>query len=192
MPSTMFTSTLAHKFGYLRNDELRISQCHDTGSLLYLRGIRSDDLNWMPTNKTWNHTRMYIRNTDIFITSSSIILLDLSFNQFDSEIPKELGSLYCPMIMNLGHNWLFGVISAEIAEAKKLAVLDLSHNELERPIPNMFSSLSLSDINLSNNQLNGSIPELGTLVTFPQSHSGRKPIEKEEVQGRCCKGRFAA
>ncbi|KAG8052003.1 hypothetical protein GUJ93_ZPchr0001g32814 [Zizania palustris] len=73
------------------------------------------------------------------------------------------------MIMNLGHNWLFGVISAEIAEAKKLAVLDLSHNELERPIPNMFSSLSLSEINLSNNQLNGSIPELGTLVTFPQS-----------------------
>ncbi|KAL5228107.1 hypothetical protein ABZP36_016372 [Zizania latifolia] len=169
MPSTMFTGTLAQKFGYLRNDELRISQCHGTGSLLYLRGIRSDDLNRMPTNKTCNRTRMYIRNTGIFITNSSMILLDLSFNQLDSEIPKELGSLYCLMIMNLGHNWLSGVIPAELAEAKKLAVLDLSHNKLEGPIPSMFSSLALSEINLSNNQLNGSIPELGSLATFPRS-----------------------
>ncbi|KAK3161772.1 hypothetical protein QOZ80_1BG0081200 [Eleusine coracana subsp. coracana] len=160
---------IGRPYVYLRNDELS-SECRGTGSLLEFTSIRSEDLSRMPSKKLCNFTRMYMGNTEYtFNKNGSMIFLDLSFNQLDSEIPKELGTMYYLMIMNLGHNLLSGLIPSELAGAKKLAVLDLSHNQLEGPIPNSFSSLSLSEINLSNNQLNGSIPELGSLATFPKS-----------------------
>ncbi|KAL5228662.1 hypothetical protein ABZP36_016927 [Zizania latifolia] len=156
-------------FVYLRNDELS-SECRGKGSLLEFTSIRPDDLSRMPSKKLCNFTRMYVGSTEYtFIKNGSMIFLDLSFNQLDSAIPMELGSMYYLMIMNLGHNLLSGAIPTELAEAKKLAVLDLSHNQLEGPIPNSFSALSLSEINLSNNLLNGTIPELGSLATFPKS-----------------------
>ncbi|WVZ69056.1 hypothetical protein U9M48_017906 [Paspalum notatum var. saurae] len=159
---------IGRPYVYLRNDELS-SECHGKGSLLEFTSIRPEDLSRMPSKKLCNFTRVYMGSTEYtFAKNGSMIFLDLSFNQLDSEIPKELGNMYYLMIMNLGHNLLSGVIPPELAGAKKLAVLDLSHNQLEGPIPNSFSTLSLSEINLSNNQLNGSIPELGSLATFPK------------------------
>ncbi|PUZ55037.1 hypothetical protein GQ55_5G180200 [Panicum hallii var. hallii] len=159
---------IGRPYVYLRNDELS-SECHGKGSLLEFSSIRPEDLSRMPSKKICNFTRVYMGSTEYtFNKNGSMIFLDLSFNQLDSKIPKELGSMYYLMIMNLGHNLLSGLIPPELASAKKLAVLDLSHNQLEGPIPNSFSSLSLSEINLSNNQLNGSIPELGSLATFPR------------------------
>ncbi|KAG2600292.1 hypothetical protein PVAP13_5KG472500 [Panicum virgatum] len=159
---------IGRPYVYLRNDELS-SECHGKGSLLEFSSIRPEDLSRMPSKKMCNFSRVYMGSTEYtFNKNGSMIFLDLSFNQLESEIPKELGSMYYLMIMNLGHNLLSGLIPPELASAKKLAVLDLSHNQLEGPIPNSFSSLSLSEINLSNNQLNGSIPELGSLATFPR------------------------
>lgn len=158
---------IGRPYVYLRNDELS-SECHGKGSLLEFTSIRTEDLSRMPSKKLCNFTRVYMGSTEYtFAKNGSMIFLDLSFNQLDSEIPKELGNMYYLMIMNLGHNLLSGFIPPELAGAKKLAVLDLSHNQLEGPIPNSFSTLSLSEINLSNNKLNGSIPELGSLATFP-------------------------
>ncbi|KAF8678499.1 hypothetical protein HU200_046253 [Digitaria exilis] len=169
---------IGRPYVYLRNDELS-SECRGKGSLLEFSSIRPEDLNRMPSKKICNFTRVYMGSTEYtFNKNGSMIFLDLSFNQLDSEIPKELGSMYYLMIMNLGHNLLSGLIPPELASAKKLAVLDLSHNQLEGPIPNSFSSLSLSEINLSNNQLNGSIPELGSLATFPR-------ISYENNSGLC-------
>ncbi|CAO2166193.1 unnamed protein product [Urochloa humidicola] len=159
---------IGRPYVYLRNDELS-SECHGKGSLLEFSGIRPEDLSRMPSKKMCNFTRVYIGSTEYtFNNNGSMIFLDLSFNQLDSEIPKELGNMYYLMIMNLGHNLLSGLIPPELASANHLAVLDLSHNQLEGPIPTSFSSLSLSEINLSNNQLNGSIPGLGSLATFPK------------------------
>ncbi|RLN24038.1 hypothetical protein C2845_PM07G07550 [Panicum miliaceum] len=87
----------------------------------------------------------------------------------DSEIPKEVGNMYYLMIMNLGYNNLSGVIPAALAGARLLAVLDLSHNMLEGPIPSSLESLALSEINLSNNRLSGTIPQRGSLATFPST-----------------------
>jgi protein brassinosteroid insensitive 1 len=160
---------IGRPYVYLRNDELS-NQCRGKGSLLEFTSIRSEDLRRMPSKKLCNFTRMYMGNTEYtFNKNGSMVFLDLSFNQLDSEIPKELGSMYYLMIMNLGHNLLSGLIPSELAGAKKLAVLDLSHNQLEGQIPNSFMTLSLSEINLSNNLLNGSIPELGSLATFPKA-----------------------
>ncbi|CAD6237061.1 unnamed protein product [Miscanthus lutarioriparius] len=169
---------IGRPYVYLRNDELS-SECHGKGSLLEFTSIRPEELSRMPSKKLCNFTRVYMGSTEYtFNKNGSMIFLDLSFNQLDSEIPKELGNMFYLMIMNLGHNLLSGVIPPELAGAKKLAVLDLSHNQLEGPIPNSFSTLSLSEINLSNNQLNGSIPELGSLFTFPK-------ISYENNSGLC-------
>jgi protein brassinosteroid insensitive 1 len=169
---------IGRPYVYLRNDELS-SECHGKGSLLEFTSIRPEELSRMPSKELCNFTRVYMGSTEYtFNKNGSMIFLDLSFNQLDSEIPKELGNMYYLMILNLGHNLLSGVIPPELAGAKKLAVLDLSHNQLEGPIPNSFSTLSLSEINLSNNQLNGSIPELGSLFTFPK-------ISYENNSGLC-------
>ncbi|XP_066312438.1 brassinosteroid LRR receptor kinase BRI1-like [Miscanthus floridulus] len=169
---------IGRPYVYLRNDELS-SECHGKGSLLEFTSIRPEELSRMPSKKLCNFTRVYMGSTEYtFNKNGSMIFLDLSFNQLDSEIPKELGNMFYLMIMNLGHNLLSGVIPPELAGAKKLAVLDLSYNQLEGPIPNSFSTLSLSEINLSNNQLNGSIPELGSLSTFPK-------ISYENNSGLC-------
>uniref|UniRef100_J3KZ08 non-specific serine/threonine protein kinase n=1 Tax=Oryza brachyantha TaxID=4533 RepID=J3KZ08_ORYBR len=167
---TMFTSTLAQNLWYLRNDEMSISQCHGTGSLIPLTGIRSDDLNRMPSTKSCNFHPKNIGNTDIQTIEFSMVFLDLSFNQLNSTIPMELGNMHYLVILNLGHNQLYGMIPKELDGARVLMVLDLSHNKLEGPIPTSFSKLlMLLEINLSNNRLNGSIPNNWALSMFPRS-----------------------
>ncbi|OAY84876.1 Brassinosteroid LRR receptor kinase [Ananas comosus] len=155
------------RYVYLRNDES--SRCHGTGSLLEFGGIRPEDLNRLPSKKLCNFTRVYIGSTQYtFNNNGSMIFLDLSYNQLQGDIPKELGNMYYLMILNLGHNLLSGLIPLDLGNLHHVAVLDLSHNALEGPIPPSFSALSLSEIDLSNNELNGSIPELGSLATFPR------------------------
>ncbi|KAJ1283456.1 hypothetical protein BS78_03G129600 [Paspalum vaginatum] len=163
---TSLTPITRQHFVYLRNDELSNYQCHGKGSLVDFTGIRSEDLSRMTSKKACNFTKMYFDIYSMF-NNFSMIFLDLSFNQLDSEIPRELGNMYYLMILNLEHNSLSGMIPAELGDAKHLAVLDLSHNLLEGSIPSSFVSLSLSEFDLSNNELSGMIPELGSLATFP-------------------------
>ncbi|KAM0902309.1 hypothetical protein ACQ4PT_019356 [Festuca glaucescens] len=161
--------SLGRPFVYLRNDQQN-SKCRGSGSVLAIVGIRSQALTRMASKKLCNSTRMYMGSTEVMLNrNGSMIFLDLSFNQLDSNIPKELGNMFYLMILNLGHNFLSGAIPAKLGGSKKLAVLDLSHNQLEGPIPSSFSILSLSEINLSYNRLNGSISEQGSLATFPGS-----------------------
>ncbi|XP_021313599.1 brassinosteroid LRR receptor kinase BRI1 [Sorghum bicolor] len=157
------------KFAYLRNGEQRNTyQCRGKGSLVDITGIRQSDLSRMPSKKACSFTRVYLVSTSN-INCFSFRFLDLSFNQLDSEIPKDLGSMNCLMIMNLGYNRLSGVIPAALAGAKLLQILDLSHNLLEGQIPSSFSTMSLTEVDLSNNRLSGMVPELGSLATFPAS-----------------------
>jgi protein brassinosteroid insensitive 1 len=161
---------------YLRNQEPRSGECRGKGNLLQTNGVRSDDLNRMASKKLCNFTvyyftvLYYLSSRDFaFTPNSSMVYLDLSFNQLDSEIPKELGNMNYLIVLNLGNNLLSGAIPDELGDAKKLLGLDLSHNQLEGPIPGSFSTLALEDIDLSYNKLNGSVPVLGPLVTFPES-----------------------
>ncbi|XP_072994975.1 brassinosteroid LRR receptor kinase BRI1-like [Typha latifolia] len=165
------------RYVYLRNDES--SECRGTGSLLEFGGIRPEDLNRLPSKRLCNFTRVYMGSTQYtFNNNGSMIFLDLSFNQLEGEIPKEIGTMYYLMILNLGHNLLSGLIPLDLGNLQHVAVLNLSHNALEGPIPPSFSALSLSEIDLSNNKLNGSIPELGSLATFP-------PYRYENNSGLC-------
>uniref|UniRef100_A0ACD5W923 Uncharacterized protein n=1 Tax=Avena sativa TaxID=4498 RepID=A0ACD5W923_AVESA len=158
---------------YLRNQEPRSWECHGRGNLLDTNGVRSDDLKRMASKKLCNFTAMYLSSREFsFTPNGSMAYLDLSFNQLDSEIPKELGNMNYLTVMNLGNNLLSGAIPDQLGDAKNLLSLDLSHNQLEGPIPGSLSTLSLSEIDLSYNKLNGSIPVLGSLSTFPESKYG--------------------
>ncbi|PKA50939.1 Systemin receptor SR160 [Apostasia shenzhenica] len=156
------------RYVYLKNDGS--TYCRGSGNLLEFAGIRQEDLDRLPSRRTCNFTRVYMGSTQYtFNNNGSMIFLDLSYNQLEGPIPKELGKMFYLMILNLGHNKLAGVIPPDLGGLHDIGVLDLSHNGLEGPIPESFSSLSmLSEIDLSNNKLNGTIPELGQLATFPR------------------------
>lgn len=66
----------------------------------------------MASNKLCKFTMMYLGMGlgSPFNGNGSMIFLDLSFNQLESEIPKELGNMSYLIIMNLGHNLLSGAI----------------------------------------------------------------------------------
>ncbi|XP_021826653.1 LRR receptor-like serine/threonine-protein kinase FLS2 [Prunus avium] len=93
--------------------------------------------------------------------------IDLSSNNFEGEIPEEVGSLIVLCTLNLSMNRLTGEIPSSIGKLHWLETLDLSHNLLSGPIPQNFSSLTfLSHLNLSYNNLIGKIPSGNQFETF--------------------------
>ncbi|KAJ8447029.1 hypothetical protein Cgig2_033598 [Carnegiea gigantea] len=155
------------KYVYLRNDASK--ECHGTGNLLEFSGIRQEALDRIPTRNTCNFTRIYRGNTQpTFNHNGSMIFLDLSSNNLEGSIPKELGSMSYLSILNLGHNNLSGPIPPQLGGLKAIGVLDLSHNHLSGQIPPSLAGLTLlTEIDLSNNELSGEIPETGQFETFP-------------------------
>jgi protein brassinosteroid insensitive 1 len=158
-------------YTYLRYQGPRSDECRGRGDMIETSGIRSVDLNRrMANKKLCNFTMLHLSSQEFASgLHGSMGYLDLSFNQLDSEIPKELGNMNYLFVMNLGNNLLSGTIPDELGDAKKLISLDLSHNQLEGPIPGSLSMLALSEIDLSYNKLSGPVPVQGSLPTFPES-----------------------
>ncbi len=111
---------------------------------LYLQGnsLSEQDLpsyNLLPVLNTLNLAQNDLKSLfpqEIGYFNPSLVVLNLSWNQFSGTIPTTLGSL------------------------QALQVLDLSHNQLSGTIlPSLGTQLiSLKSINVSYNQLNGSLP----------------------------------
>ncbi|KAL0538399.1 hypothetical protein IC582_027417 [Cucumis melo] len=96
--------------------------------------------------------------------------IDLSSNDFNGEIPKEIGTLRSLVGLNLSHNKLSGGIPTSLGNLSNLEWLDLSSNELFGSIPPQLVSLTfLSCLNLSQNQLSGPIPKGKQFDTFENS-----------------------
>ncbi|GER48993.1 leucine-rich receptor-like protein kinase family protein [Striga asiatica] len=152
---------------YIKNDGSK--QCHGAGNLLEFGGIRQEQLNRISTRHPCNFTRVYRGITQpTFNHNGSMIFLDLSHNNLEGNIPKELGSMFYLSILNMGHNGLSGPIPEELGGLKNVAILDLSYNRLNGTIPNSLKSLTLlGEIDLSNNELSGMIPESNPFDTFP-------------------------
>ncbi|VVA27303.1 PREDICTED: LRR receptor [Prunus dulcis] len=94
-------------------------------------------------------------------------MIDLSSNNFEGEIPEQVGSTVELNTLNLSMNRLTGEIPSSIGKLCWLETLDLSHNQLSGHIPQNFSSLtSLSHLNLSYNNLIGNIPSGNQLQTL--------------------------
>ncbi|KAH0986128.1 hypothetical protein GBA52_013305 [Prunus armeniaca] len=94
-------------------------------------------------------------------------LIDLSSNNFEGEIPEQVGNFVGLNTLNLSMNRLTGEIPSSIGELRWLETLDLSHNQLSGHIPQNFSSLTFLDhLNLSYNNLIGNIPSGNQLQTL--------------------------
>ncbi|TYI31784.1 hypothetical protein ES332_A04G008900v1 [Gossypium tomentosum] len=104
------------------------------------------------------------------------MIIDLSNNQFEGEIPKVIGKLNLLKGLNLSHNNLNGGIPTSTGNLTSLEWLDLSSNRLSGTIPYRLTDLPfLSSLNVSENQLHGQIPQGKQFNTFGNdSYEGNK------------------
>ncbi|KAL3731318.1 hypothetical protein ACJRO7_028229 [Eucalyptus globulus] len=126
-----------------------------------------------PTGSFWyNPTIIYVmvhakRTTRLYDKTLYFFhSIDLSANNLNGEIPKELTRLVQLQNLNLSQNNLSGKIPSNIGDLKNLESLDLSNNGISGRIPPSISSLDfLSCLNLSFNNLSGPIPSSSHLRT---------------------------
>ncbi|XP_026397163.1 phytosulfokine receptor 1-like [Papaver somniferum] len=84
--------------------------------------------------------------------------IDISCNNLEGNIPKEIGSLKGLPMLNLSYNHLSGDIPENVGNMFTLESLDLSFNRLSGHIPQSLTSIdSLGFLNLSYNKLSGRI-----------------------------------
>ncbi|GLJ37969.1 hypothetical protein SUGI_0772890 [Cryptomeria japonica] len=97
----------------------------------------------------------------------SVVVLDLSENQFCASIPPEIGQ-YKFSYLSLSHNNLNGSIPPTICEGLYMQILDLSNNGLTGKIPVGFINCSyLEVLNLNGNFLEGELPaQLGNMISL--------------------------
>jgi len=111
--------------------------------------------------------------------------LNLSYNQLNGGIPRNLNKLAYLNYLNLGYNQLSGKIPPEIGKLDSLKSLSLDYNQLSGSIPiELFKLSNLNSLWLRNNQLEGEIPaEIGNLTQLTNFHlrgnqlSGTIPAE---------------
>ncbi|KAH9288265.1 hypothetical protein KI387_032382, partial [Taxus chinensis] len=91
--------------------------------------------------------------------------LDLSSNQLNGSIPREIGFIGSLRELNLHKNDFLGSIPSEISKLGNLLFLDLSVNHLTGAIPLNLPN-SLKELNFSYNDLLGTVPQ--NLRRFPE------------------------
>ncbi|XP_027337890.1 receptor-like protein 7 [Abrus precatorius] len=88
--------------------------------------------------------------------------LDLSSNRFNSTIPSDIGNnLPYTIILSLSKNNFQGEIPESICNVSRLRLLDVSNNTFAGMIPKCFATLSstLRVLNIGGNKLQGYIPD---------------------------------
>ncbi|CAA2983668.1 probable LRR receptor-like serine threonine-kinase At3g47570 [Olea europaea subsp. europaea] len=97
-------------------------------------------------------------------------VLNLSGNQFSSDIPKSIGRLENLENLIFSGNELHGYISESFSELVALQYLDLSQNGLIGAIPKSLETLkNLVYLNVSFNELSGEIPSEGIFKNLTAS-----------------------
>ncbi|KAJ7563552.1 hypothetical protein O6H91_03G115000 [Diphasiastrum complanatum] len=139
--------------------ELQLSNNLFTGRIViegsHISGIPSSQI---PTPKVSQPPISY---------SSSLSVLDLSFNSLNGSIPEGIGSLGTLRVLNLRHNMLSGLLSSRMGNLTKLQYLDVSFNEFSGAIPSELPS-SVHTLNVSYNKFSGVAP-LNLACKFPYS-----------------------
>ncbi|RHN72949.1 putative leucine-rich repeat domain, L domain-containing protein [Medicago truncatula] len=88
-----------------------------------------------------------------------LVIIDLSRNKFEGEIPNVIDELQALIGLNLSHNRLIGPIPKSMGNLTNLEWLDLSSNMLTDVIPAKLTNLGfLAVLDFSNNHLVGEIP----------------------------------
>ncbi|KAL7218665.1 hypothetical protein ACSBR2_011848 [Camellia fascicularis] len=98
---------------------------------------------------------------------NAIVVVDLSNNKFDGQIPKALRSPCELKVLSISNNRLIGKIPSSLANLTELESLDLSRNLLSGEILPQLSQLTfLEFLNVSHNHLTGPIPQGKQFDTF--------------------------
>uniref|UniRef100_A0A0E0CKB0 non-specific serine/threonine protein kinase n=1 Tax=Oryza meridionalis TaxID=40149 RepID=A0A0E0CKB0_9ORYZ len=109
------------------------------------------------------------KGNDITISKilTSLVLIDVSNNDFHGSIPSSIGELALLHGLNMSRNMLTGPIPTQFGNLNNLESLDLSSNKLSNEIPEKLASLNfLATLNLSYNMLAGRIPQSSHFSTF--------------------------
>ncbi|XP_070018353.1 receptor-like protein 9DC3 [Nicotiana sylvestris] len=115
------------------------------------------------------------------------IVIDLSKNGFEGQIPSSIGDLIGLRTLNLSHNGLEGLIPTSLQYLSVLESLDLSFNKIGGGIPQQLVSLtSLEVLNLSHNHLIGCIPKGNQFDTFENnSYQGNDELRGFPLSRGC-------
>lgn len=93
---------------------------------------------------------------------TSLVALNLSSNTISGSLPSTLGQLLRLETLSLSVNKLEGVLGAGIEKLPSIKMIDLRWNSISGQIPVQFGDAANAeslDIDLSNNNLNGGVPE---------------------------------
>lgn len=118
----------------------------------------TDGPNWYPL--TWNFTGHWNTWPGVEEYHESGILVELLANNLVGTIPPSFAKL--PLAyLSLGGNHLSGTIPDTFCDTVSLSSMLLSNNLLEGPIPECFglANQNLSSLSIASNRLNGTIPE---------------------------------
>ncbi|TVU20883.1 hypothetical protein EJB05_30484, partial [Eragrostis curvula] len=114
--------------------------------------------------------QQYIKMLEIF---SNLVVIDLSNNGFSGPIPKTIGNVTALLVLNMSHNALTGGIPAELGRLARVRVagplMEPSQYLTGEIPPELVALTALDWLNLSYNDLSGSIPSSTQFSTFPSS-----------------------
>ncbi|KAM6567372.1 hypothetical protein CsatA_026500 [Cannabis sativa] len=99
---------------------------------------------------------------EIFGSFPELRFLNLSHNKFSGKIPNSISTLYPKLtFLELNHNLFTGKIPDFLGKFKALDTLFLSHNKLSGTVPKTFVNLTkIFNLDLSHNNLTDPFPEL--------------------------------
>ncbi|XP_022882540.1 receptor-like protein 12 [Olea europaea var. sylvestris] len=121
----------------------------------------------------------------MFNFSRSLEQVDLSYNQLDGHIPHTFLELRSLRDLNLRGNLLRGV-HKPLENFSHLQSVDISFNKLNVPLPHLFENLSeiisLQRIDLSNNQLVGSLPDISRFSSLENFYLSNNQLEGVQPQ----------
>ena len=91
----------------------------------------------------------------------ALMSLDMSSNQLSGPIPAAIGKLKKLLYLFLGYNSLSGHIPAEVGELTSLNFVDFSNNALTGPLPKAFGKLqNITYLTCNMNFLTGPLPDI--------------------------------
>ncbi|XP_058782340.1 receptor-like protein EIX2 isoform X1 [Vicia villosa] len=115
---------------------------------------------------SYNNITFHLPNS-FFNLTKDITYLDLSHNHIPGEIPSSLLNLRNLRHLNLAYNQLRGSIPNEIGQLAHIETLDLSRNMLSGFIPSTLGNLSLYSLSIGYNNFSGEISK----TTFSKLNS---------------------